>query len=138
MAKQVIVGSGVLIVKDDKVLLGKRQSGASHGAGTWCPPGGHLEFGETFEELAKRETIEECGLEIAQVRQVVVTNNIFKDEDTHSVTLFFVAKWTSGEPKINEPDKIAEWKWFDWNDLPEPLFLPMELLLKQNFNPLLS
>ncbi len=39
------VGLGVLIFKDGKVLLGKRKG--AHGEGTWCPPGGHLEFGET-------------------------------------------------------------------------------------------
>ena len=53
------VGVGVLITKDDLVLLMKRQN--SHGDGTWAPPGGHLEYGETPEECAMRETQEETA-----------------------------------------------------------------------------
>ena len=56
------VGLGVCIVKDNKVLLGKRKG--SHGAGTWSFPGGHLEFQETWEKCAKREVLEETGLKI--------------------------------------------------------------------------
>jgi len=40
------VGLGVLIIKDGKVLLGRRKG--AHGEGTWAPPGGHLECGESF------------------------------------------------------------------------------------------
>ena len=138
MEKKVIVGCGVFIIKEGKILLGKRQKGSSHGSGTWCLPGGSLEFGETFDEFAKRETKEECGLEIGLMSQVAVTNNIFKDEDIHSITLFFSTNWIKGEPLVNEPDKIAQWNWFSWDNLPEPLFLPLELLKKQNFNPLLE
>ena len=56
------VGIGVLIFKEQKILLGKRIM--SHGSGTWSPPGGHLEFRESFEECAIREVNEETGLTI--------------------------------------------------------------------------
>ena len=35
-----------------------------------------------------------------------------------------------------EPEKCEKWEWFEWNNLPEPLFLPIQNLLKQKFNPL--
>jgi 8-oxo-dGTP diphosphatase len=60
------VGVGVMIFKDGKVLLGKRKS--SHGDGEYAWPGGHMEYMESFEECAKRETMEETGMQIRNVR----------------------------------------------------------------------
>ena len=60
------VGVGVLILRDGKVLLGRRKG--SHGAGCWSAPGGHLEFGETLEDCAAREVLEETGLKIRNRR----------------------------------------------------------------------
>ena len=52
MEKQVRVGVGVIIRKNDQVLLGERKG--AHGEGTWAFPGGHLEFGETLVECSLR------------------------------------------------------------------------------------
>ena len=60
------VGVGVMILKDEKVLLGKRKG--SHGAGEYAFPGGHLEYLESFSTCAQREVMEECGIEIDQIR----------------------------------------------------------------------
>jgi hypothetical protein len=58
--KAIKVGVGVLIFNDKKQLLpGLRKS--AHGNGTWCPPGGHLEYGESFEAAGVRETREETN-----------------------------------------------------------------------------
>ena len=48
------VGVAVIVVRDGRVLVGRRRS-ASHGDGMWQFPGGHLEFGETVEACAARE-----------------------------------------------------------------------------------
>jgi 8-oxo-dGTP diphosphatase len=60
------VGVGVIVLRNGLVLLGRRIG--SHGAGSWALPGGHLEFGESVEQCAAREVLEETGLDI----QVVV------------------------------------------------------------------
>jgi len=60
------VGVGVIIVKDNKVLLGKRKN--AHGEGDWAFPGGHLEMNETWEDCVKREVMEETGIEIKNIR----------------------------------------------------------------------
>lgn len=59
------VGVGVIGERADKILLGLRKG--SHGAFTWSPPGGHLEFAEAVEECAKRELLEETGLKATSV-----------------------------------------------------------------------
>jgi len=127
------VGLGIIIQKEDKVLLLKRKG--LHGAGEWSFPGGHLKFFETFERCAKRETKEETGLEIEIVKEypIATTNDLFKEENKHYVTVYMEAKYISGEPKILEPEKCDGMGWFDWNNLPRPLFLPIQNLIKQKY-----
>jgi len=129
------VGVGVFVIKDNKVLLGKRKN--SHGEGTWSFPGGHLEFNESWEECSKRETLEETGLHITNIRFATVTNDIFQQEKKHYITLFMIADYQSGEIQIREPDKCEKWEWFEWDEkkLPDPLFIPIQNLLKQSFSP---
>ncbi len=127
------VGVAVIVRKDNKVLLGKRKS--SHGAGTWHFPGGKLDFYEELEDCAKREVEEETGIKIKNIKFVTITNDMFKSEDLHYVTIFMVCDHESGEPTIKEPEKCKVWGWFEWNKLPKPLFLPIINLQKQNYNP---
>ena len=127
------VGVGVIIIKNDKVLLGQRIN--SHGHDTWSFPGGHLEFNETPEECAKREVFEETGLQIRDLSRAPYTNDLFVEEKKHYITLYIVAEYSSGEVKIMEPDKTESWEWFYWNRLPQPLFLPIQNLLITGFNP---
>lgn len=120
------VGVGVFIAKGGKYLLGKRKN--SHGHGQWSLPGGHLEGGESFEDCCIRETEEETGLRIRNVRKFDFTNDIFVEEGKHYVTLFFEADCESGELVNREPEKCFEWGWFGKDELPEPLFLPLRNL----------
>lgn len=111
--------------------MGKRKG--SHGEGTWSIPGGHLEFGEQIEDCARREVMEETGLEITEVKIIGVTNDIFKEEDKHYITIWVTSQWKSGEPEIKEPDKLSELGWYDFFTLPENLFLPWKNLLESDF-----
>ena len=127
------VGVGVIIIKDNKILFGQRKN--AHGEDTWSVPGGHLEFNELIEECAKREVFEETGIEIKNLKMGPFTNDIFKEEEKHYITIYVIADYDSGEVEVKEPDRMIEWNWFSWNNLPKPLFKPIENLLKQNFNP---
>ncbi len=127
------VGVGVIVLKDSKVLFQKRIG--AHGEGTWSFPGGHLEFNESFEECAKRETMEETGVSIKNVRFIGLTNDVHKTEGKHYVTIFMLSELDSGEPSIIEPDKTEKIEWRDWEDMPTPLFLPIERLLEQGYSP---
>lgn len=121
------VGIGVMILKDGKVLLGKRKN--AHGEGQYAFPGGHLEFQETFEECAIRETREEAGIEIENIRFARIAN-IFFGSDKHYVDIGIVADWKSGEPIVLEPEKSESWGWYDLDALPEPQFPLCPLTVK--------
>ena len=127
------VGVGVCIVKNGKVLFGKRLN--AHGDGSWSFPGGHLEPGESWEQCATREVAEETGIIIDSLQFITATNDVFKAENKHYVTIFMQAKWASGSPQVLEPHKMVEWQWVAWNDLPQPVFLPVKNLLDSGFQP---
>ena len=127
------VGVGVCIVKEGKVLLGKRRN--AHGDGSWCFPGGHLEFNESWADCAERETMEEIGIKIKNIRFATATNDLFTKENRHYVTIIMLADYDSGEVQNLEPEKCEKWEWFEWEHLPRPLFMPQQNLLMQNFNP---
>lgn len=124
---------GVIVIKNGKVLLQKRKNAL--GEGSWSFPGGHLEFNESFSECAKRETSEELGIDIKNARYAATTNDIFANEGKHYITVYMITDEYSGEPKIMEPDKCEQFGWFDWKNLPQPLFIPIQNLLKQGYNP---
>ena len=113
------VGIGVMVVKDGKVLLGKRKN--AHGAGQYAFPGGHLEYMESFEDCARRETREEAGIELGRVSFLRLMN--LKDyAPKHYVDIGLVAEWKSGAPQVMEPHKLESWDWYDMDNLPQPLF----------------
>jgi 8-oxo-dGTP diphosphatase len=127
-----LVGVAVIVIKDGKVLLGKRKN--AHGAGTWQFPGGHLEFGETIEACARREVLEETGLRIGRLQMGPYTNDFFEAEDKHYVTVYVLANDHLGELVLKEPHKCDRWEWTAW---PPPagkrLFLPIRHLLELPF-----
>ena len=127
------VGVGVIVRKDGKILLGKRKG--AHGEGSWSFPGGHFEFNEEIAVCAQREVMEEAGITIKIICALTFTNDFFEKEGRHYVTLYVLSDYAGGEVKIMEPDKCEEWRWVNWETLPQPLFIPIQNLLKQKINP---
>jgi 8-oxo-dGTP diphosphatase len=118
MTQRVGVGVGVIVGRDGRVLMVQRRQ---RGAGTWSFPGGYLDFGETPEACAIRETCEETGVVIADPVFLAITNDVIDDE-RHNVTLWFEARETEGDPHVNAPEELAAVDWFPWDALPQPLF----------------
>ena len=127
------IGVGVLVMRDNRVLLGQRAG--SHGAGTWAPPGGHLEYAESIEQCAIREVQEETGLRIGSMTYGPYTNDVFSAEGKHYVTLFVIAQCPTGDPELLEPAKCTSWQWFSWAELPKPLFAPLATLRRAGYEP---
>jgi ADP-ribose pyrophosphatase YjhB (NUDIX family) len=134
--KKVGAGFGVMLLKDRKVLLGRRHDDAEkadsalRGEGTWTMPGGKLEFGESFEQGAKREVLEETGMILKNPRVICVNND--KNEHAHFITIGVLATDFEGEPRVMEPDEITEWRWFTSQELPKNIFPPSKKIL-ENF-----
>ena len=132
--KNVRAGIGIMILRDNEILLGKRNtdpekaSSELHGESSWTMPGGKIHFGERIEDAAQRELKEETGLAAKKLKVVSVGNEIVKD--AHFVTIGFLCEDFEGEPKVMEPEEIVEWRWFPINKLPNPIFPPTLKLLK--------
>ncbi|XP_030960722.1 geranyl diphosphate phosphohydrolase-like [Quercus lobata] len=127
----------VFLLRGKKVLLGRRRSSVGHS--TFSLPGGHLEFGESFEECASRELKEETGLDIKQMELLTVKNHLFLEEPepAHYVTIFMSAVLANPEqvPQNLEPHRCDGWDWYGWDNLPKPLFRPLEKMVQAGFNP---
>ncbi|EYE92036.1 nucleotide triphosphate diphosphatase NUDT15 [Aspergillus ruber CBS 135680] len=132
------IGVGVFIFNSKgQFIVGVRKG--SHGAGTLALPGGHLEFGETFEACAEREVLEETGLNVRDLRFLTATNSVMKDVGKHYVTIFMGAVVDDdAQPQLVEPEKCEGWSWATWGDIKSQsqsdgkprLFLPLLELLR--------
>lgn len=134
---------GVCVVVDSPhVILGKNDYGAlmlqrvgedgygADGYGTWAFPGGWLEQGETPEEAAVREVMEETGIVVVnpQRKEYVVCETVNPDGQKISiVTLFLRADYAAGQPTLTEPDKCANVGWLSWKQIEDgrELFAPV-------------
>jgi 8-oxo-dGTP diphosphatase len=124
-----LIGVGVLVWRGEQLLLGKRITDTQQSC--WQFPGGHLENGESVIACARREVQEETGLAITAPRHLGFTDKSFNLAGRSYITLLVSAESPSGEPRVREPDKCEHWQWFDYQQLPSPLFKPIEIFLSQ-------
>ena len=120
-----LVGVGVIIIRDGKILLAERKG--SHGENTWASAGGHLEFGETLEECARREALEEFGIDIQRMTFLCVSNIVAYDR--HYIDVEFLGDLGIQIPQIQEQDFFANLQWFSLSELPSPLFEPVRIAI---------
>lgn len=124
----VIIGSGSIIIQNNKVLLLKRINSSTFD-GLWTNPGGKVEPGESLEEAAIRETLEETGI------QINILSQLSSYEDYYNSTLIgiytgFQSRIVSGTPKLLEPKKFSNIKYFTRERLPDKLAPYTKLYLK--------
>lgn len=115
------IAVNIYIVKNNKLLLGKRKNIA--GDGDWGTPGGHVEAMESLEEAARRELYEETGLKTDKLIFNNFVNDPLLEDSSHYLHVNFLAEGIVDEPILMEPDKCYEWKWFNLNELPKNIFI---------------
>ncbi len=129
------LGVGVMILKDDKVLLGLRNpnkekaSSELNGQGTWTMPGGKVEYMEKLVDAAKRELEEETSLVATSLKLICISDDM--TDTAHYVTAGFLVEEYSGKIKTMEPETILEWKWFDINNLPINMYKPSKKVIEK-------
>lgn len=131
---RVQVGVGA-VVRDGGRILVMRRAG-SHGAGTWGLPGGHQEFGESPEDTAVRETLEETGLVVRPTTRLGFTDDPMPEVGRHYVTLFIACARAAGEPELREPEKATALAWLTPDELRVrrgELFAPLGRCLDAGF-----
>ena len=99
------------IVRGDRLLVVRRARAPA--LGVYTLPGGVVEVGETLVEAVAREVLEETSLVIEPVALAGFRETVVRDAEDrverHFVILCFAARWTEGEPVLNEELSEARW-----------------------------
>jgi ADP-ribose pyrophosphatase len=105
------VGVGAVVFRDGRVLLVRR--GVAPARGLWAIPGGGLRLGETLQEGAEREILEETGIVVHAGAPVFTCDSIEKDSTGrfrfHYVIVDMIADYVSGEVKAADDALEARW-----------------------------
>lgn len=110
-AVQPRVAVGAVVFKDERVLLVRR--GHPPGQGQWAIPGGKVRLGETLQQAAERELLEETGITIRAGNPVYTFDTIVRDADGgirfHYVIIDLEADFVSGTPRPGDDADEVRW-----------------------------
>ena len=115
--KRPIPGVGVVVFRNEEVLLVKRKKAPYKGQ--WSIPGGKQLLGETVTQAARRELMEETGVEVNELTLIDVIDIMVPDEEGkilyHYIVADYRAHWLSGE--CSPGDDAQDVQWFNLNKL---------------------
>lgn len=116
------VGGGILIFnKKGEALFMKRGKKSKNEAGWWSKPGGTVDFGEKGIKAMKREIKEELDIDVKVWGYLPHTDHVINKGKEHWLAINYLADLKSGKPKVMEPHKCEEIKWFNLKELPKKL-----------------
>jgi 8-oxo-dGTP pyrophosphatase MutT (NUDIX family) len=115
-----MVGAAILVLDEEHRLLMMKRTDS----GCWGLPGGSTEPGEHVEEAAKRETLEETGLQIVEMELFGVFSGpelyyrYPNGDEVYNVTVVYLSSGWHGDVIINE--EHVEFHWFPHDEIPSP------------------
>ena len=105
------VGIGVIAFRGEEVLLVKR--GKPPRLGSWSLPGGAQHLGEPAEAAARRELLEETGIEVGPLELAAVVDGISRDDEGrvryHYTIVDYCGHWTAGEARPGDDVAAVAW-----------------------------
>ncbi len=132
MSKEYVnrVGVQCFVLLDGRILLGRRVG--VFGAGSWGLPGGKLEQGESVFDAARRELHEETGVRAIAERIIAVADPTA--ENNFQLQLGVLMTNCEGTPTVTDPESCDDLRFFLPSDLPTPIFVASEPLLRCVFS----
>jgi 8-oxo-dGTP diphosphatase len=128
--KTTYTACNILVIKEEnghsQLLLSKRKDG--YGSGQFTLPGGKQQQGESLQECAKRELWEETGLRLVKAKPVSLKITRFPGKPL-VISVGVCAEAYIGDPKNKEESQHTEWEWYDFDQLPSPLFEPARIVI---------
>ncbi len=122
----IMVGATVLLLdEENRLLLMLRTDN-----GLWGVPGGAMEPGETLEDTARRETLEETGLDVQDLHLFGVYSGprlyyrYPNGDEVYNVAIVYTARAAPGEPRL-DPAEHSCWQYVAPDRLPEQVSPPI-------------
>jgi 8-oxo-dGTP pyrophosphatase MutT (NUDIX family) len=117
----ILPGSVVIIINEqNEILLQQRRDGG------WGLPGGLMDLGESLEEVARREVLEETGLTVNKLKLLGVFSGpeyylkVANGDELYSVTAVYLTRSVSGDLNIDETESVSM-RYFSLLHLPNDL-----------------
>lgn len=125
--KTIYVFDGVVFDRDGRILIDQRVGDKLERVnGLWEVPGGKLEFGETPEQVIRREILEEIGYKV-KVKKLIPYTDVgtleYPEKLQHTVVFYYICELEDGNYVEVHDHKIGGFRWVKPEELDDYEFM---------------